>query len=429
MQAMKNHQEITEKDSSEDKQKNTENTEFINLDELFEENKNFSNNESFNNFQPNKLYKEFCFQVSKKGKDKLHLGLINQKNPRLLQKQVKLEQIDKKQSKKITRSQEEEKLDKQLFNAVSKNDTVKVRELVKKGADVNAKYVENGWTPLFFACWDDHFGIAQLLIELGADVNVQNDAGYTPEGIANWNLKIAKLLLESGANINFQSEVCGSSYTPLQWACCIKGVEMALLFVEYGADATFEDRDGETAIDFLKRLWSIEKLNKLCTYLLPVKEREVETEKQKNVRVFVEHNVIGAYTKQLQQGSIPLKVPEKDDAYKVTIIENREEIIKLCDKVMSFFFVPRIKPLVSTSMPNRELSEKQYRLALELFDCSKSAVLKVLTDHPEIRKQLGNLFKAMENANGKNKKRYFKDLNIRFYHDFDSRKFFKNVEK
>ena len=116
----------------------------------------------------------------------------------------------------------------------------------------------------------------------------------------------------------------------------------------------------------------------------------------------------------MQQGIVPLIVPKTEVAYKVTIIENHEEIIKLCDKVMSYFFVPRIKPLVSTSMPNPELSEKQYLLALKLFDCDKSAVLKILTDHPELRKQLDILAKTMENANKKDKKNYFKDLNIHF---------------
>ncbi len=438
MQAMKNHQEINEKDFSENKRKNIENTEFINLDELFEENKNFSNNESFYNFQfpglnpANELCKELYFPVPEGVNGKLQqFVLSNPENQKLSKKQVNLEKIDNKQSKKITRSQkEQEELNYQLINAIIDNQLEKVKNLIDKlGVDVVTN--KSGWAPLHWACRNEKFKIVKFLIEQGADVNVKaTEDGWTPLfwSYRNNSLDVTKLLLENGADVNVQANASEPGFTPLHWAVQCKKLELVKFLVQYGADTTIKGTNGETALDKLKT-WPADKLNELCTYLLPVQKRMAETEKQKNARVFVEYNVIGAHTEQLQQGIIPLKVPEKDVAYKVTIIENREEIIKLCDKVMGFFFVPRIKPLVSTSMPNRELSEKQYRLALELFDCSKSAVLKVLTDHPEIRKQLGNLFKAMENANGKNKKRYFKDLNIRFYHDFDSRKFFKNVEK
>ncbi len=46
------------------------------------------------------------------------------------------------------------KLDSQLFVAVKANDLEKVKELVKKGADVNATD-HNNWTPIFYSCFDD----------------------------------------------------------------------------------------------------------------------------------------------------------------------------------------------------------------------------------------------------------------------------------
>ncbi len=58
-----------------------------------------------------------------------------------------------------------------LIEAAQNGDTDLARELLAKGADVNAK-TRYGATPLFFACDKGNVELTKLLLENGADVNV-----------------------------------------------------------------------------------------------------------------------------------------------------------------------------------------------------------------------------------------------------------------
>lgn len=86
--------------------------------------------------------------------------------------------------------------------------------LIEKG-DVNA-INRNGETPLHNACWTGQIEIVQVLIDYGANTNMQNDHGETPlhwaarMGYAN----IVKLLLEVGADPTVQ----GTSGRPIDIA-------------------------------------------------------------------------------------------------------------------------------------------------------------------------------------------------------------------
>ena len=56
--------------------------------------------------------------------------------------------------------------------------------LLNKGADVNAKNNNNGWTPLHAAASRNAHEAAEVLLKHGADVNAQSKAGSTPLWIA-----------------------------------------------------------------------------------------------------------------------------------------------------------------------------------------------------------------------------------------------------
>lgn len=89
------------------------------------------------------------------------------------------------------------KLEKKLFDALESNDVNAVREILKKGADVNAKG-ENGMTPLMYASGAE---LIQLLIDHGADVNAKSDRGYTALMIS-YEAETTKKLIENGAEID-----------------------------------------------------------------------------------------------------------------------------------------------------------------------------------------------------------------------------------
>ena len=59
--------------------------------------------------------------------------------------------------------------DMQLINAVKSIDLSAMRELIESGADINEQD-EQGWTPLNWAAGKGDLGMVQLLIENGADI-------------------------------------------------------------------------------------------------------------------------------------------------------------------------------------------------------------------------------------------------------------------
>ena len=88
-----------------------------------------------------------------------------------------------------------------LMNAVYKNKTKEVVELLNEGADVN-KGIGGG--PLVTAAANNNVEIVRILIEHGADVNQSTTNNWTPLHFAakNNNPEILKMLIDKGANVN-----------------------------------------------------------------------------------------------------------------------------------------------------------------------------------------------------------------------------------
>ncbi len=122
-----------------------------------------------------------------------------------------------------------------LIWAAAENNAAAVRALVELGAGVDVKsapikypaqepkdpsnYVSSapptgGWTPLMYAAREGATDAALALVELGADVNVQDPEGMTPliEAIINVHFDLAAKLLEKGADPNVADE---AGMTPL----------------------------------------------------------------------------------------------------------------------------------------------------------------------------------------------------------------------
>ena len=90
-----------------------------------------------------------------------------------------------------------------LINAAKGGDIELVKEIIKQGADVNAKNIK-GDTSLIYASMNGHEEIVKYLIYKNADVNVKNNLGLTPIIIGSWNahIEIVEILIEAKANIN-----------------------------------------------------------------------------------------------------------------------------------------------------------------------------------------------------------------------------------
>jgi ankyrin repeat protein len=110
-----------------------------------------------------------------------------------------------------------------LIAAVSQDSTVAVRELLKRGARLDA-VDKAGWTPLHFATYfSDATEVMGLLLEAGASVDARNDRGITPLYFAAGTGHVAQvqLLLARGADRRLASN---SGWTPLRIAQ-VKGIE------------------------------------------------------------------------------------------------------------------------------------------------------------------------------------------------------------
>ena len=91
-----------------------------------------------------------------------------------------------------------------LMRAAGWGNTKMVRVLLGKGADVDEKDPESGFTALMAASLMGHTEIVRLLIDRKADVNARDTQGHTALSIAieKGHAETIKLLVDAGAAID-----------------------------------------------------------------------------------------------------------------------------------------------------------------------------------------------------------------------------------
>ncbi|WP_425385027.1 ankyrin repeat domain-containing protein [Wolbachia endosymbiont (group B) of Schoenobius gigantella] len=107
-------------------------------------------------------------------------------------------------------------LDKELLIAVEKEDLGKVKDNLRRGANVNAQS-RLGWASVFWAIQKNNSNIVKLLVNNGADINAKDNESWMP---LHWavqlgSLDVVKYLVERGANIN---ALTADGRTPLDLA-------------------------------------------------------------------------------------------------------------------------------------------------------------------------------------------------------------------
>jgi ankyrin repeat protein len=125
--------------------------------------------------------------------------------------------------------------------------------LVSKGANVNHRD-RNGMTPLF-ASVDIGGSLrkTRYLLETGADPNQQSEIdGDFPLRIAvSWqNLELVAVLLDYGANPNMQRR---DGDTALMEACRQDNIEVVKVLLGNGADTSLKNRNGLSALAFANK--------------------------------------------------------------------------------------------------------------------------------------------------------------------------------
>ncbi|KAF9591774.1 hypothetical protein IFM89_007104 [Coptis chinensis] len=118
--------------------------------------------------------------------------------------------------------------------------------LLKIGADVNLKN-DGGRSALHYAASKGWLKIAEILISHNAKLNQKDKVGCTPlhRAASTGNSSLSELLIEEGAEVD---AVDRAGQTPLMSAVICENKEVALLLIRHGADVDVEDKEGYTVL-------------------------------------------------------------------------------------------------------------------------------------------------------------------------------------
>ena len=118
-------------------------------------------------------------------------------------------------------------------------------KLIDMGAsvDLDTSVDKNGRTLLHEACRRGQHSTMKILMELGADVNVEDAYGNTPmfEAIEGSHSDVVKAACELGYDVNAENSF---GRTPLSKASELGMLEILVILIQCGADVTMKDSDG-----------------------------------------------------------------------------------------------------------------------------------------------------------------------------------------
>lgn len=139
--------------------------------------------------------------------------------------------------------------------------------LIEAGADCNAiKYDEEYFhdtTPLIDAIYNNHLDKIRLLIENGADVNLNKDVSPVIVAASENKLEALEMLIDANANLNDLLVSDKGNYTALHIAIQTNNDRAAKILLDAGADYRIENHNGEDAIDHAFRIGNKKVLDAL----------------------------------------------------------------------------------------------------------------------------------------------------------------------
>lgn len=134
----------------------------------------------------------------------------------------------------------------ELRRAAYGGDLPKVKQLLTKGVDVDAKSDDEA-TPLLGASQNGHTAIVKLLLGSGADVNAKARDGSSALLLSSMNghTDVVQALLDKGADVNIEAR---GRFTPLMMASQKGHTKVAELLLNKGANVNAKLNNGGTAL-------------------------------------------------------------------------------------------------------------------------------------------------------------------------------------
>jgi len=132
-----------------------------------------------------------------------------------------------------------------LLKAVALGDIAHIKLFIKYNVDINA--ASEKITPLRHAVSKNNLEIVRLLIESGANVNLQDYYKRSPisDAIKNENIEMVRLLVSLGADVNMQhDEKC----TPIHIAISEKSIDIVEYLLQNGASIFLKDYKEKNAL-------------------------------------------------------------------------------------------------------------------------------------------------------------------------------------
>jgi len=130
----------------------------------------------------------------------------------------------------------------------------KIRELIEKGANVNARESYLGQTALIHASMNRNKGlneVVRFLIEKGADVNAYDKNGKTPLIVAaEYGLRDnVQTLIEKGADVSAKTN---DGVRALTYAAMYGHTDVVRLLIKNGANVNAKDGMNQTALSMAR---------------------------------------------------------------------------------------------------------------------------------------------------------------------------------
>ncbi len=137
-----------------------------------------------------------------------------------------------------------------------------VRQFIQRKVNLNA-IDKDGRTALMFAGFNGHTEIVRILVDEGARVNIRDGYGRTALLFAATGPfpKTVELLLERKADPNIVDNQ--EHFSALMHAAAEGNIEVVKILLDYEADPTLKDIDGDTAESFARQKGHSELANLL----------------------------------------------------------------------------------------------------------------------------------------------------------------------